>query len=72
MITYKPFRNTLKNSNESRYTLIKDHHISSSMLDKIRKEEVLNTTAINDLCWFLLCSVSELMEYFPSNNDQIL
>ena len=72
MISYQPFWNTLKMSNESTYTLIKDHHISSSTIDKLRKNKPLNTTTINDLCRILNCSVSDIMEYIPSENDQIL
>ena len=72
MISYQPFWNTLKGSKESTYTLIKDHHISSSTIDKLRKNKPLNTTTINDLCRILDCSVADIMEYEPSDNDQLL
>jgi len=72
MISYQAFWVTLKNSNESTYTLIKNHHISSSTIDKLRKDKPLNTTTINDLCRILSCSVSDIMEYIPSEDDQIL
>lgn len=72
MISYQPFWDTLKRSKESTYTLIKDHRISSSTIDKLRKNKPLNTTTINDLCRILQCTVAEIMEYTPSDNDQIL
>lgn len=72
MISYQPFWNTLKTSKESTYTLIKNYHLSSSTIDKLRKNKPLNTTTINDLCRILRCSVSDIMEYFPSEDDQIL
>lgn len=72
MIVYNPFWNTLQNSKESTYTLIKKHHISSSTIDKLRKNKPLNTTTINDLCRILQCSVSEIMQYISSDEDQIL
>ena len=72
MISYKPFWDTLHTSAESTYTLIKNHHISSSTIDKLRNDRPLNTTTINDLCRILGCSVAEVMEYVPSSNDQIL
>ena len=50
MISYAVFWETLKKSGESTYTLIKNHHISSSTIDKLRKNKPLNTTMINDLC----------------------
>lgn len=72
MISYAVFWKTLSQSNESTYTLIKDYHISSSTIDKLRKNKPLNTTTINDLCRILHCRVQDVMEYFPSDNDQTL
>ncbi len=72
MISYEVFWNTLKRSNESTYSLIKNHHISSSTIDKLRKNKPLNTTTINDLCRILSCRVEDIMEYVPSDSDQVL
>ena len=72
MISYRPFWLTLQNSSESTYTLIKDHRISSSTIDKLRKNKPMTTTTINDLCRILDCSVEEVMQYVPSDEDQLL
>ena len=72
MIVYEPFWNTLKASGEATYTLIVKHHLSSSTIDKLRKNKPLNTTTINDLCRILDCTVEQIMQYVPSNTDQIL
>lgn len=72
MIRYTAFWETLKKSEESTYTLIKNHHISSLTIDKLRKNRPLNTTTINDLCRILNCRVEDVMEYVPSAEDQIL
>lgn len=72
MISYKPFWDTLHNSTESTYTLIKNHRISSSTIDKLRKDKPITTTTINDLCRILGCRVEQIMEYIPSEDDQIL
>lgn len=72
MISYAPFWKTLQASSESTYTLIKNHRVSSSTLDKLRKNRPLNTTTINDLCRILACRVEHIMEYVPSQNDQPL
>lgn len=72
MISYAPFWATLRSSGESTYTLIKNHRISSSTIDKLRKNKPLNTTTVNDLCRILNCSVSDVMEYVPSEDDQPL
>ncbi len=72
MICYTVFWETLRNSKESTYTLIKNHHISSSTIDKLRKNKPLNTTTINDLCRILNCPVENIMKYVPSSDDQVL
>ena len=72
MISYAPFWQTLRTSGESTYTLIKNHHVSSSTIDKLRKDRPLNTTTVNDLCRILACRVEDIMEYIPSDSDQPL
>ncbi len=72
MLVYRPFWETLSKSSESTYTLIKNHHISSSTIDKLRKNKPVNTTTINDLCRILDCPVSAIIEYIPSDSDQPL
>ena len=72
MISYAAFWNTLRQSNESTYTLIKYHHISSSTIDKLRKNKPLNTTTINDLCRILDCDINDIISYQRSENDQVL
>ena len=72
MIKYSPFWKTLKDSAESTYTLIHKHHISSSTIDKLRKNKSITTTTLNDLCRILRCGVQDILEYEPSEEDQIL
>lgn len=72
MIAYTPFWKTLRQSEESTYTLIKNHKISSSTIDKLRNNKPLNTTTINDLCRILSCPVEGIMTYIPSDKDQEL
>lgn len=72
MIDYSPFWNTLKNSYESTYTLINNYHISSSTIDKLRKNKPLNTTTLNDLCRILNCPIQDICQYVPSSDDQTL
>lgn len=72
MITYTPFWNTLSNSKETTYTLINNHHISSSTIDKLRKNKPMNTTTLNDLCRILDCKLQDIAQYVPSPEDQTL
>lgn len=72
MISYAPFWATLRASSESTYTLIKNHRISSSTIDKLRKNKPLTTTTVNDLCRILNCRVEQILEYIPCDEDQML
>ncbi len=72
MISYEPFWDTLQRSQETTYTLIVNYHISSSTIDRLRKNKPLNTTTINDLCRILHCPVESIIKYIPSDEDQLL
>ena len=72
MLIYTPFWETLARSNETTYTLIKNHHISSSTIDKLRKNKPLTTTTLNDLCRILKCDIADIIRYVPSEEDQKL
>lgn len=72
VIDYSPFWNTLKNSNETTYTLINTHHVSSAIIDKLRKNKPMNTTTLNDLCRIFNCQIQDIAQYVPSDMDQKL
>ena len=63
MITYEPFWKTLKKSGQSTYTLIHKYNISSSTIDRLRKNKGLSTQTIDDLCKILKCRVEDIMKY---------
>lgn len=72
MISYRPFWEKLSESEESTYTLIKNHRISSSTIDKLRNNKPITTTTLNDLCRIFDCRVEEILVYVPSEDDQVL
>ena len=73
MIDYSPFWKTLHNhSTESTYTLIRNHHISSATIDKLRHNKSVTTTTLNDLCRILDCQLEDIARYVPSEIDQDL
>lgn len=72
MIVYTPFWETLKASKESTYTLINHHRISSSTINKLRKNKPITTTTLNDLCRILNCRADQILVYIPSEEDQKL
>lgn len=72
LISYEPFWETLQRLSETTYTLIKNYRISSSTIDKLRKNKPITTTTINDLCRILGCGIEDIMVYIPCDADQIL
>lgn len=72
MIDYSPFWETLRNSNETTYSLIHTHRISSAIIDKLRKNKPMNTTTLNDLCRIFDCKIQDIVQYIPSDMDQKL
>ncbi len=63
MIVYNPFWKTLKDSSESTYTLIQNHNISSSTIDRLRNNKGISTQTIDDLCKIFNCRVEQIIEY---------
>ena len=70
MIQYDPFWKTLKQSSETTYTLITKHNISSATIDRLRKNQPITTTTMNDLCRILNCDVKDIAVYVSSDQDQ--
>lgn len=72
MITYEPFWSTLKNKGVTTYSLIYHHNISSSTLSRMRSNQPITTTTLNDLCKILDCNVEDILLYVPNDTDQSL
>ena len=72
MILYDPFWKTLKQSGESTYSLITKHKISSSTIDRLRKNQPITTTTMNDPCRILNAHVKDIAVYVSAEEDQIL
>lgn len=72
MIDYSPFWMTLQNSKESTYTLIRTYKMSSSTINRLRKNFPVSTVTLNDLCRILKCNIQDIVQYIPSGEDQTL
>lgn len=72
MIDYSPFFQTLKEKNESTYTMIHKYNLSSSLINRLRNGKPISTTTLNDLCRILKCNVEDILRYVPSDEDQVL
>ena len=66
MIVFDKLWHTLKQKNISQYKLIKDYHISTGQLDRLRKNGNVNTYTLNTLCEILNCELNDIAEYKES------
>ena len=69
MISYDPLWNTLNERNMSTYDLIYRHGLSANTIHRMKNGKVITTKMLNELCFILKCSVSEIIEYKESEND---
>ena len=70
MISYEPFWNTLKERNISTYQLINKQGILPDTIQRLRSGRPITTTTINTLCVVIGCTVDQIMEYVPEENEK--
>ncbi len=63
MISYKPFWDSLEEKKISQYQLIHYWNISSNTLRRMKKNEAISTTTLNELCLILDCPVEEILSF---------
>lgn len=68
MIVFDKLWVTLKEKNISQYRLIKAYGISTGQLDRLRKNENVNTYTLDTLCKILNCKLEDIAEF--KNEDE--
>lgn len=63
MITYEKLWITMKEKGISQYDLVKNHQISKSLLQRLRKNEGISMNTVNTLCSILDCSIEDIATY---------
>lgn len=63
MIVYDRLWTTMRDRGVSQYKLIKDYHVSSGQLDRLRKNENVSTYTLSQLCRILCCRLEDIAEY---------
>lgn len=63
MIVYDKLWALMKEKNISKYRLIKEYGFSSGQIDRLRKNENVNTHTLNWLCEILDCRIEDIVEY---------
>lgn len=72
MISYRPFYETLRKRNLTEYALIFKHGIPANTLHRMKHGEAITTKTLDELCFILDCSVSEVLEYVrPEMEEQL-
>ena len=63
MIVYDRLLATMRDRGVSQYKLIRDYHVSSGQLDRLRKNENVSTYTLSQLCRILSCRLEDIAEY---------
>ena len=66
MIVFDRLWETMKKKGISQYRLIKEYHISTGQLDRLRKNDNVSTYTLNQLCIILKCGLEDIAEYRDS------
>lgn len=67
MISYRPFWETLASRQMSTYDLIFKQGLSANTVHRIKHNEAITTKTLNELCFILLCPVSDIIEYIEDD-----
>lgn len=62
MIVFDRLWTTMKEKGVSQYKLIKEYKISTGQLDRLRKNENVNTYTLDQLCRILNCGLEDIAE----------
>lgn len=63
MMVFDRLWKTMKERGLSQYKLIKEYKISTGQLDRLRKNENVNTYTLDQLCRILNCGLEDIAEY---------
>ena len=68
MIVFQKLWGTMKERGISQYRLIHEYKISSGQLDRLRKNENVNTYTLKHLSRILNCRLEDIAEYVPDEH----
>ena len=67
MISYAPLWETMKKLGLTTYDLIYKNGISSNTVHRIKNNNAITTKTLDELCFILNCSVSDIIEYVAAD-----
>lgn len=68
MIKYDRLWETMKDRGITQYSLYTYHNVNRSQLDRLRRNQNVETNTIDRLCNILQCKVEDIMEHIPDDN----
>jgi len=69
LIVFTKLWETLKTKNISQYQLIKKYGFSTGQLDRLRKNQNVNSYTLNSLCEILDCQLGDIAEYIKDETN---
>ena len=72
MMSYERLWETMRTKGISQYTLIHVYGVSPGQITRLKRNESVSTHTIEMFCKILSCRVEDIMEYIPSDEDQLL
>lgn len=63
MFSYDPLWETMKRKGITQYQLIKDYHISTGILDSLRKNRSVTMHTLDFLCQILDCTADDIVHF---------
>ena len=68
MIKYDRLWQTMKAKGITQYALYTRYNVNRSQIDRLRKNQNIETNTIDKLCNILSCRVEDIMEHIPDDN----
>lgn len=62
-ITYDNLWDTMKKQGVTKYALINKHHLSPSLITRLKRNQAINTNTICTLCDILDCRIEDILTY---------
>lgn len=69
MIKYDKLWETMEKKGITQYMLVKDYHISKSLLHRLRKNLGISMNSIDMLCDILDCNIEDIATHYPSGEE---
>lgn len=70
MINYEPFWQTLARKEITKYQLIYHWGISSNTLRRMKHNEAISSTTLNELCLILNCQIQDILQFEASDDER--